>query len=70
MHPSPSSAAEFLNFFHGFGKAALRFRREGFAEIQFHGGNGQPPGLRRVAENVARQRQHRAGVGGVRHELR
>jgi hypothetical protein len=31
-----ASAAEFLNFFHGFGKSALRFRREGFAEIKLH----------------------------------
>jgi hypothetical protein len=56
---SPTSAAEFLNCFHRFGKVSLGFRREDFAEIQFQSGNGQAPSLRRLAENVACQQRAR-----------
>ncbi len=51
-------------------KPGFGLRRKFFAKIQVHGGNSEPPGFRRMAENIAGQREHRARVGGVRHELR
>src|ERR1022692_4454480 len=34
------------------------------------GGNGEPPGVGHVTENIAGQCEHRARVGGMSHELR
>lgn len=58
------------NHLNRFIKPLLRIRRKLLAKAEFRCRNCQPPGFRRVAIDIASQRQHCARVGGVRHELR
>ena len=54
----------------GFLETCLGLGGQAFAEIQIHGGNGQPPGGRGVAEDVPREGEDGDGVGGMRQQLR
>ena len=45
-------------------------RRKLLAELEVFDGNGQPPGRRATAKELPGERQQRARVCGVRHQLR